>query len=183
MDETRPLMRRRTILAGMATVGLAGCGSRPAVSPITIPPEARCDRCGMQIHAHPGATAQVYLSEGSPHGREGPAWFDSSWEAYQYVFEHDLEASAWFVTDYSEFDPAITMDGGTPTIARGVDAESFRDAEGVIYVADSRVVGAMGRDLIGFGDRDDAALFQETYGGAITEHESVTPAVIGLLGR
>jgi nitrous oxide reductase accessory protein NosL len=130
-----------------------------------------------------GPTAQVFFPAEAPHGREGPAWFDSTWEAYQYVYEQEQEPVAWFVTDYSAVEPAVTVDDGVHTIAREVHAQSFRAAEAVSLVADSRVVGAMGRDLIGFGERDDAVAFQRAHGGAITTHGAVTPALIGLLGR
>mgnify|MGYP002152249540 FL=1 len=137
----------------------------------------------MQIHAHPGPTAQVFFGDVSPHGREGPAWFDSTWEAYQYVFERQVPTQGWFVTDYSVIDPAIEDDAGLPTIARAVSADSFLEVGEVSYVADSQVIGAMGRDLIGFGQQDDAEAFQRTYGGSVITHEAVTPEVIGLLGR
>ena len=176
-------LRRRALLLSMVTVGLAGCQSAPSATPVAIPSEARCDRCGMQIHAHPGPSAQVFFADGRPHGREGPAWFDSTWEAYQYVFEHEQEVAGWFVTDYSTVDPAITAAGGAPTIARAVAANSFRAAGAVTYVMDSRVVGAMGRDLIGFGQEEDARSFRRAYGGAVVGHRSVTPELVATLGR
>ena len=167
----------------MAIAGLAGCLSPAAATPVTIPQDARCDRCGMMIHAHPGPTAQVFFVDTGPHGREGPAWFDSTWEAYQFVFEHEAPIRGWFVTDYSTIDTAVQEDGGVPTIARAVHVDSFHEVDGISYVADSRVIGAMGRDLIGFSRRDEAVSFQEAYGGSVLTHEAVTPEVIGLLGR
>ncbi len=167
----------------MAIVGLAGCLSPATATPVTIPQGARCDRCGMEIHAHPGPTAQVFFRDASPHEREGPAWFDSTWEAYQFVFEHEAPIQGWFVTDYSVIDPAIEDDGGVPTIERAVRADSFLGVEKISYVVDSRVVGAMGRDLIGFGQQGDAMSFQQAYGGSVLTHEAITPEVVGLLGR
>ena len=183
MDAGERPLRRRALLLSMATVGLTGCQSTPVATPVTIPQEARCDRCGMQITAHPGPTAQVFFVGMGPHGREGPAWFDSTWEAYRFVFDHGADVRGWFVTDYSVVDPAIATDGDAPTIARAVHADSFREAGAVTYVMDSRVVGAMGRDLIGFGQRDDARSFRRVYGGAMTAHRSVTPELVGTLGR
>jgi nitrous oxide reductase accessory protein NosL len=53
----------------------------------------------------------------------------------------------------------------------------------VTFVVGSAVKGAMGRDLIGFSDRADAAAFQREHGGELGTVDEITEATIGQLAN
>ena len=184
---------RRQVLAaaGVAsTVGLTGClggdgGSEPP-DPVTLGTNADCDVCGMVIAQHPGPTAEIFYADQQPSGHDNPARFDSTWEAFQYDFERQnrgWERQVMYVTDYSAVDYDLTEDGGDLLISTHPEAEAFADASEVTFVAGSAVIGAMGRDLIGFGDEGDAAAFRDEHGGETYSLAEVTPEVVAGLGR
>ncbi|MFW5935106.1 MAG: nitrous oxide reductase accessory protein NosL, partial [Halolamina sp.] len=90
------------------TAGLAGClggdgGDAPAA--VTLPDDATCDVCGMVISQHPGPTSEIFYADQRPGDHDNPARFDSTWEAFQYDFEHDdWSREAFYVTDYATVD-------------------------------------------------------------------------------
>ncbi|MFB6093087.1 MAG: nitrous oxide reductase accessory protein NosL [Haloquadratum sp.] len=184
--------RRRLLLAtgGALSASLAGClggGGDGADAPdaVTVPEGATCDVCGMVIRQHPGPTTEIFYADHEPSGHDNPARFDSTWEAYQYEFEREGRGwtdTAFYVTDYSSVDYRITTDGGDKLISRHYRASAFAPASAVTYVVNSEVKGTMGRDLLGFTDRDDAESFKAEHGGSLTTHEGVTPEVIAGLG-
>ncbi|NHX34974.1 MULTISPECIES: nitrous oxide reductase accessory protein NosL [Halolamina] len=179
--------RRHAIAASVGlTVGLAGClgGDGDAPAAVTLPEDATCDVCGMVISQHPGPTAEVFYADQRPGGHDNPARFDSTWEAFQFDFEHeDWSREAFYVTDYSVVDYEIRTDGDQQVISTHYGAESFVDATTVTFVAGSSVVGAMGEDLIGFADEGDAESFQAEHGGDIVTFDEVTPELLSTLGR
>ena len=180
---------RRHVLAATAglTVGLAGClggdgGDPPAA--VSLGEDATCDVCGMVIPQHPGPTAEVFYADGRPAGHDNPARFDSTWEAFQFDFEHeDWTREAFYVTDYTAVDYEIRTDGDQQVVSTHYDASSFVDATEVTFVAGSSVVGAMGEDLIAFSDEADAEAFQGEYGGDLVTFEEVSPELLSTLGN
>ncbi|MFC7095864.1 nitrous oxide reductase accessory protein NosL [Halobaculum marinum] len=174
---------------GMTGVtGLAGClgGESGASAPaaVTLPDDATCDVCGMVIANHPGPSSEVFYADEQPNGHDNPARFDSTWEAFQYDFEHDdWDREAFYVTDYSTVDYEIHTDGGQQLISRHTGEETFVDAETVTFVADSEVAGTMGADLLGFSERADAEAFRDDHGGELVAFEQVTETLISQLGR
>ncbi|MFB6082757.1 MAG: nitrous oxide reductase accessory protein NosL [Halorientalis sp.] len=198
MDSNRhEQYRRRTVLGGLGAVGvaaLAGCsqnggtgtetGGVPAA--VTLTTADTCDVCGMVIPNHPGPSAEIFYPDHRPSGHENPARFDSTWEAFQYDFERSdrgWERSVMYVTDYSAVDYELFDFRGTKGISTHPEASAFAPASEVTFVANSAVVGAMGRDLIGFGDEGDASSFREEYGGKLVTVDEVTPRLIAQLGR
>jgi nitrous oxide reductase accessory protein NosL len=191
-----PTAFRRAVLAGAATLGtasIAGCsglgaggGEGEVPEPITLTTEHSCDVCGMVIPNHPGPSAEVFYPGQEPAGHANPARFDSTWEAYGFHFDRRDEgwtAAAFYVTDYSAVDYRTFTDGGDTLISTHPGAAAFVDAESVTYVVGSEVKGAMGRDLIGFSVRDDAASFRDEFGGELMRHDDVTRATAASLGR
>lgn len=182
---------RRRVLGAAGAVGVAafaGCagGSGAAPSPVTVDPEATCDVCGMVVAAHPGPSSEVFYAENRPAGHANPARFDSTWEAYRFHFarrDRGWTAAAFYVTDHSSVDYRLFTDDGDVLVSTHPEAEAFVAAGEVTYVVDSEVKGAMGRDLIGFSDRADAAAFRAEHGGRLATHDEVTPATVAGLGR
>jgi len=185
---------RRRVLAGAGValgIGLAGClggdgdgGDVP--SPTTMGQQDECDVCGMVIPNHPGPTTEIFYADQQPSGHDNPARFDSTWEAFQYDFERQnrgWERQVMYVTDYSAVDYDLTEDGGDLLISTHPEAEAFADASDVTFVAGSAVIGAMGRDLLGFGEEGDASAFRDEHGGETYTLEEVTPEVVAGLGR
>jgi nitrous oxide reductase accessory protein NosL len=180
------------VLTGGAAVAvsLSGClgsdgddgGDVP--EPISLTQDDQCEVCGMIIPNHPGPTAEIFYADQTPSGHANPAWFDSTWEAFQYDFERENEGwerQAFYVTDYSSVEYELTTDAGDTLISTHVGADDFVDAAGVTFVAGSEVKGAMGRDLIGFSEQADAEEFQSEYGGTVVAFEDVTESTIAEL--
>jgi nitrous oxide reductase accessory protein NosL len=186
---TSTVTRRRVLrLAGAAGVAsLAGClggsGDGEAPDPVTVEDAWTCDVCGMVVAQHPGPTAELFYADRRPNGHDNPARFDSTWEAFSFDFERDdWSRQALYVTDYSAVAYEVDTGGPEPTISRHVEASAFADAADVTFVVGSEVVGAMGRDLLGFGDRADAEAFADEYGGDLGSADEVSPATIASLG-
>jgi nitrous oxide reductase accessory protein NosL len=190
--------RRRTVLVGLCGVGvaaLAGCserqdtgtdGTTTAPAAMTLTDGDTCEVCGMNIVNHPGPSAEIFYPDHQPSGHENPARFDSTWEAFQYDFERadrGWERSVMYVTDYSAVEYELFSFRDTTGISTHPDASAFAPADDVTFVANSEVVGAMGRDLIGFGDEGDASSFRDEYGGELVTVDEVTPQLIAQLGR
>lgn len=167
-------MDRRTLLTAVGggfTVGIAGClddndDDRPAA--VSLDDGQACDQCGMVIDQHPGPTGQVFfdshLSE-----RDGPAWFCSVACTYRYRFDRESEGfnpRVTYLTDYSHVEHSVNG-GSTPSISAHLDADAHREASELSVVVDSDVQGAMGPELIPFGDRDDAESFAAEYDGQV----------------
>lgn len=183
---------RRTVLsigaaAGVASLaGCAGLGGDGAAGPaaVTLPDDATCDVCGMVISKHPGPSSEAFYEDQEPNGHANPARFDSTWEAFQFDYEHeDWTRSSFYVTDYSTVDYDIRTDGGQQLISRHVESSSFASAESVTFVAGSSVVGTMGADLLGFSEESDAESFQSEHGGELVTLDEVTPTLISQLGK
>jgi nitrous oxide reductase accessory protein NosL len=139
----------------------------------------------MVISNHPGPNAEIFYAERSPEGHDNPARFCSTWEAFQYDF--DRRDSGWtreafFVTDYSSVDYEIFTESGNRFISSHPGAEAFIDAGSVTFDAGSEVLGAMGRDLIGFSSAADAEAFASQYGGEVVAYGDVTRSIISGLG-
>ena len=191
-DADTPLRTRRQVVCAAATtaaVGLAGClggtgdSNEDAPEPVTLGSDADCDVCGMVIAQHPGPTAEVFYADEQPEDHDNPARFDSTWEAFQYDFDHDdWTRTAFYVTDYSSVDYEIRTDAGQTVISTHYGSESFVAATDVTFVVASEVVGAMGNDLVGFSARSDAESFQDEYGGDLASVDDVTPTMITSLG-
>ncbi|SDE77726.1 nitrous oxide reductase accessory protein NosL [Halorientalis regularis] len=191
------LCRRRTVLGSLGAVGvaaLAGCseqqnsgnGTADVPAAVTLTEGDTCDVCGMNIVNHPGPSAEVFYPDHQPSGHENPARFDSTWEAFQYDFERDdrgWERSVMYVTDYSAVEYDLFEFRDTTGISTHPKASAFAPASDVTFVANSEVVGAMGRDLIGFGDGGDASSFRDEHGGKLVTVDEVTPQLIAQLGR
>ncbi|WP_336003214.1 nitrous oxide reductase accessory protein NosL [Halorientalis halophila] len=196
-DETDGYLRR-TVLGGMGAVGvaaLAGCsgiregdgdGTADVPAAVTLTADDGCEVCGMVIPNHPGPSAEIFYPDERPEGHDNPARFDSTWEAFQYDFEKQEEGwerSVVYVTDYSSVDYQVSTGDGQPVISTHPEASAFARAATVTFVADSEVEGAMGRDLIAFGDEADASSFRDEYGGQLVTVEEVTSRLIQQLGR
>jgi copper chaperone NosL len=137
------------------------------------------------IPNHPGPTSEIFYADEEPNGHPNPARFDSTWEAFQFDFERQNEGwsrEAFYVTDYSAVDYEVFEDGGDTLVTTHPDSEAFADAEDVTFVVGSEVVGAMGRDLLAFGDEADAEAFQSEYGGDLATFGDVTESMVASLG-
>ncbi|SER88608.1 nitrous oxide reductase accessory protein NosL [Natrinema salaciae] len=181
---------RRTVLVGSALTGLtalAGClggeedAEADAPDPITIKAGTSCDNCTMAIVDYPGPVGESFYDDAEKLlGDDRPAQFCSTRCTYAFTFDHEEDSApiATYVTDYSSVDYEIDTGGDAPEISSHVDAGSFAPAADLTFVVDSEVEGAMGASMIGFGDPDDAAAFQDEYGGDRYEHEDVTQELL-----
>jgi copper chaperone NosL len=182
----RSEIARRDLLLGTGALGtalLAGClgdegDGGPPPDPVSIEGTDECDFCGMVIPDHPGPNGQIFYRDNSPETHENPARFDSAKAClFPYLFEHeqlDWQTEAIYVTDYSTVDHEIVDVDGQQYVETATDAETFSDAEEVVFVIESRVHGAMGPDFIPFSVEDDATAFIDRFGGRTVGMDDVT---------
>jgi nitrous oxide reductase accessory protein NosL len=185
----RPVPRRRVLAAvgTTATVALAGCagggGDGDVPAAVTLTRDDTCDVCGMVIPNHPGPSSEIFYADREPNGHPNPARFDSTWEAFEFDFAREgWTREVFYVTDYSSVDYEIRQDDGQKLLSTHPEREAFVDAEAVTFVIGSAVVGAMGKDLIGFSDSADAEAFRDDHGGELATIDEVTPTMVGSLG-
>lgn len=180
------LTRRRfggTLAAMVAlTAGCLGDDSAD-VMPVSLDGERACDQCGMMIEDHPGTVGQVHFADDDPEGGR-PAQFCSATCCYTYRF--DAEAGGrdpveTFLTDYSSVDYEAYQEGDDTMLSSHVAADAFGREPDLTVVADSDVVGAMGPDLVPFGDSDDAEAFAAEHGGQTLDAVDVDRALVDSL--
>jgi len=186
------LITRRTVLAGTALVGLtslAGClgDEEEQPDPITIESGQICDNCTMEIVDYPGPVGLAFYADPADvletqeeADDDRPAQFCSSVCTYTFVFQNEDDASpeATYLTDYSSVDYEVRGEGDQAEITSHVEAEAFALADDCRLVVDSEVNGAMGRSIIGFSDPDDAAAFEDEYGGDLYDHDEIDSELV-----
>lgn len=159
--------RRRVLIGAGVALAVTGCLGDDTVEPATLDANGDCDQCGMIVGDHPGPVGQIHFAEAGPEdGRH--ARFCSASCAYTYRFDADdsgYEPLATFLTDYSRVDQEVFEEGDDVLFSSHLDADAFGRLAELTVVARSDVVGAMGPDLIPFGDADDVEAFAEQYGG------------------
>lgn len=142
----------------------------------------QCDVCGMVIGDHAGPNGQIFYDEHSPEAHDNPAWFDALKAClFPYYFQHkrrDWNSVAIYVTDYSITDYTISTRGGTKYVSSHTEPETFANADGLHYVVESTVHGAMGADFLPFSDRADAEAFTDEHDGRIVSFDDITPELL-----
>jgi len=181
MTETEPLsVSRRRLLAGVGaglSLAAAGClGDESAsITPVSLDGERACDQCGMIIADHPGPVGQIHFEDDEPEGGR-PGQFCSSTCTYTYRFD-----AAGRGTNRPGGVPHRLLarrsggvSGGSDTMfSSHVEREAFSRMIDLTVVARSEVVGAMGPELISFGEEEDVESFVEEYGGEPMAAEDV----------
>lgn len=196
-SSTEGVPTRRAFVVAVGTVGtvaLAGClgDDEDHPEPIALDGDKECDQCGMVIEDYPGPTGQSFYEDDVPEGRDemvdgehGPAWFCSLPCLYTYDFDQEdfgHEPIVQYATDYSSVDWEVEEDGVGPEISAHLEAEAYADVTDLSFVVNSDIVGAMGEDLVGFSDADDADSFADEYGGEVIGHGDVSRELIDGLG-
>jgi len=181
MTESEPLsVSRRRLLAGAGaglSLAAAGClGDESAsITPVSLDGERACDQCGMIIADHPGPVGQIHFEDDEPEGGR-PGQFCSSTCTYTYRFDAEdagRTVRAAFLTDYSLVDQEVFQEGSDTMFSSHVEREAFSRMIDLTVVARSEVVGAMGPELISFGEEEDVESFVEEYGGEPMAAEDV----------
>ncbi len=178
--------RRIMTVAGVGSVvALAGClgEDEDAPDPVSLDEEQTCDQCGMVIDDHPGPAGQIYFDDGRPEDRDGPAWFCSGVCTFEYRFDAEDDGSMpteTYLTDYSDADYSVS-DEEEPFISAHLASEYFTPASTLQFVVETDVRGAMGPDLIPFGDADDAHGFATEYDGTVISEDDISRELIDSL--
>ncbi len=186
----RPVRRRELLggLAGGITLAAAGClgvgGDDAAdVTPVALDGERPCDQCGMIIEDYPGPVGQIHFADDEPEdGR--PAGFCSSTCTYTYLFDAedaDRDPRAVLLTDYSVVDQEAFEEGSDVMFSSHVESGAFSSIDALTVVIGSDVVGAMGPELIPFGDDGDVEAFVGEYGGDPMNADAVDRATVDAL--
>lgn len=181
---------RRTVLGATAAgvAGLAGClgsGEDPTPEappdPVALDDGKTCDVCGMVIEEVFGPNGQTFFDGDYPSDRDGPAWYDSVRELYVDRFgqaDRGTDAVVSYVTDYAAFDYEVQTRDGDRYVSGSVDPGTFVRASEAVFVVDSGVHGAMGPDLLPWGERAAAESFVEAEGGEIVAAGDVTSDLV-----
>lgn len=187
---TRRVGRRTYLMAviGASSAAFAGClGDDADIDPVAIGEGDTCDNCDMVIEVHPGPVGQAMYEDDRPEelSEDGPATFCSAWCLYDYTFRQadlaGVEPTSAFATDYSAVEYELTTDDGAPTISAHLEAGDFASVDGLRFVVDSEVEGAMGGSLIGFSDAADADAFADEHGGEVFTDDELTRELIQAL--
>lgn len=186
---------RRRFLEAVGATGLAvlaGCTGRAdrateTPEPISLAGGKQDDQGGMTIGEHFGPNGQIFYRDHEPAGHPNPAWFHTlALGLFPYYFEHERlgwEAHVVYVTDYSRVDYTLADVGGQTFISSHLAPETFGTAPAMQYVAGSDVLGAMGPELIPFGDPADAESFRAEHGGARVAFDDITEERLEHLGH
>lgn len=172
-------MDRRGFLrgsAGFACAGtLSGCLGRGSPEPREVPDPIDLsgdkfdDQGGMKIGDHGGPNGQIFYVNNSPEGHENPAWFHTLvFGLFPYHFDRldrGWEAEVVYVTDYSLVDWSLVKTDGRKRMPSPTSPDTFADATGLTYVAESTVMGGMGPALHPFSDEEEAGSFAEEHDG------------------
>lgn len=129
----------------------------------------------MIIADHPGPVGQIHFEDDEPEGGR-PGQFCSSTCTYTYRFDAEdagRTVRAAFLTDYSLVDQEVFQEGSDTMFSSHVEREAFSRMIDLTVVARSEVVGAMGPELISFGEEEDVESFVEEYGGEPMAAEDV----------
>jgi nitrous oxide reductase accessory protein NosL len=149
----------RIIVIAMLLAGPAAMADKGA--PATAAKTDKCPVCGMFVAKYPDFLTQVIFSD------DAHAFFDGAKDMFKYYFNlkkyqpsKKLSDLAFVhVTDYYSVTPI--------------------DGKKAWYVVGSDVFGPMGRELIPFAKKSDAAEFMKDHAGKkLLRFEEVTPEII-----
>lgn len=183
-------MDRRTTLATFGTLlgasGLSGClggvGGSERPEPVDLSGGKADDQGGMIVGKHGGPNGQIFYANNSPEGHDNPAWFHTlAFGLFRYYFRHERrgwEATAVYVTDYSQVEFELERRDGRQYMPSPTAAETFGDATAMTYVMESEVDGGMGPELHPFSAAEDAEAFVEDHGGRTVTFDEITPQLI-----
>ena len=157
-------MRRRVgALFFGVLIGFLFSGSALAQGPAPLKPDKKekCPVCGMFIYKYPDWVGEIIFKDGST------AFFDGAKDLFKYYF------------DLKKYNPGKTkQDIAVIYVTEYYDLKPV-DAQKAFFVMGSDVYGPMGRELIPFLTKEDAAEFKKDHKGTrILVFEQITPSVI-----
>lgn len=177
MNPDLPIVNRRRLLcgcaglAGLATLGLAGCGqdsasSAQAQTPAEIQPQSSCSLDGMLLSDYPGPKGQIRFAQ-----VDEVQWFCDTIELLSTLVapEQVRAVLSAFVQDMAK------ADWEQP---RG----HWIDARQAVYVLGSRRKGSMGPTAASFASEADAKAFVDQYGGQALRFAAIKPEMVDLSG-
>ena len=124
----------------------------------------KCPVCGMFIFKYPDWTAAIVFKDGSR------TFFDGAKDMFKYLF------------DMKRYAPAKQAGDIASVLVTDYYALSPVDGRQAIYVLGSNVYGPMGRELIPFEKKEEAAEFLKDHvGKSLLSFKEITPAVIKTL--
>jgi copper chaperone NosL len=185
-----------------AIIGSAGClsalqlndGNQP--DPVDLSGGKLDYHGGMKIGMHGGPNGQIFYENNEPkpmgnagnaETRENLAWFHTlAHGLFPYHFQRlnqGWNADAIYATDYSSFEWELFERDGNEYMPAPTDPQTFSDATDLTYVAESKILGGMGPELIPFSEPDDATDFVANHGGRTVPFDAINQRMIRALQR
>lgn len=167
-----PLNRRRLLCgcAGLAALGLAGCGREPggadAKTPAEISAQSSCSLDGMLLSDYPGPKGQIRFAQVAD-----VQWFCDTVELLSTLLspEQVRPVVSAFVQDMGKAD-------WEQPVGHWIDARQ------ALYVLGSRRHGSMGPTAASFIAEADAQAFMQQYGGHLMRFADIRPEMVDLSG-
>ncbi len=157
---------KSVFLAGLVGI-LIGClmaGDMAfALDPLPAKPSKKdkCPVCGMFVYKYPDWVGRIVFNDGET------VFFDGAKDLFKYYFnlkkyrpdKTKKDINAVYVTEYYDLKPL--------------------HAETAFFVIGSDVYGPMGRELVPFATKEDAAQFKKDHNGVhVLEFKEINPSII-----
>ena len=157
-----PIMRALILLVFLvASQNLVAAGDYPVEGPAKPTAKEKCPVCGMFVAKYPDWIGQIVFDDGQR------IFFDGAKDLFKYYF------------DLKKYNPEKTRKNITGIYVTEYYNLDFIDAGKAWFVIGSDVYGPMGRELIPFKTKDDAAQFMKDHSGKrIMIFKEVTPKLI-----
>jgi nitrous oxide reductase accessory protein NosL len=139
----------------------AACGSAGEKQPVKPAAKDKCPVCGMFVAKYPDFLAQVLYKDGHY------AMFDGVKDMFKYLFAME------------KYEPSRKKDDIVSVYVTDYYALTPVDGYKAFYVEGSNVFGPMGRELIPFGNEEDAREFMVDHmGKSLHKFDEITPDII-----
>lgn len=131
-----------------------------AQKPVNPSAQDKCPVCGMFVSKYPEWYSEIIFRDGSR------VFFDGSKDMFKYSL------------NVKKYSPSRTSNDIDSLYVMEYYSVSLIDARSAYYVIGSDVMGPMGKELVPFSTKEDAAAFTKDHKGRIIRFKDITEAVL-----
>lgn len=142
----------------------AAAGQVAGQTPMEIPADVSCGKCGMFPAKYPRWQSQIVFKDGSM----------TPFDGCKCMFN--------FLLSMEKFDKIHSAEDVQVVWVKDFDGGAWINAVDAHYVVGSNMMGPMGKELIPFADSEAAMKFHQEHGGAMMQYAEITPEVLKGLG-